>query len=511
MTVVSSLNLGTGSTPGLVNKIVTRDGNGNTNVNNLIAGYTSTATAAGTTTLTVASTEQQYFTGVTTQTVVLPVTSTLVLGQSYIVVNNSSGDVTVNSSGGNLIQVMAADTQLIVTVILTSGTTAASWNSIYSLSGGAGSVIINGDTGSASGSTITLTALDGADNCGGTVKFTASASTVVMNVTDGSNNTFIGLDAGNTTYTGTDNTALGRSALAALTSGNQNVAIGQQCLVANLSGLRNIGVGGGVLLDLQTGNDNIGIGIGTLAHANAANTNIAIGTGALTTAISSTQNIAIGSSSLGVSDGAGQNVAIGQATGGQLLSGTFNTYLGWSSGFLNDGAETANIYLNNNGVSGESNTMRIGDGTGTSTQGLVKTFIAGINGNTVANTLMVTIDSTNDQLGVQAIPSSGLLTWTDEAISFTAAVQNGYFCTAALTATLPAAPTQGQIVDIAVDTAGTVVVQANTGQIIRIGAGVSSTAGTATNLARGDSLQLVYRAANTQWVSIGTEGSWNLA
>lgn len=111
--------------------IMTRDSNVNSNINNLIEGYATTATAAGTTTLTVSSAKQQYFTGTTTQTVVMPVVSTLVLGQSFLIVNNSTGLVTVQSSGNNNIQIMAANTVLLVTVILTTGTTAASWNAAY--------------------------------------------------------------------------------------------------------------------------------------------------------------------------------------------------------------------------------------------------------------------------------------------------------------------------------------------------------------------------------------------
>lgn len=92
------------------------------------AGYTTTVTAAGTTTLTVSSSQQQYFTGSTTQTVVLPVTSTLVLGQSYKIVNNSTGTVTVQSSGANTILSMAGGASAEFVVILTSGTSAASWD-----------------------------------------------------------------------------------------------------------------------------------------------------------------------------------------------------------------------------------------------------------------------------------------------------------------------------------------------------------------------------------------------
>jgi hypothetical protein len=103
---------------------------GNQAANAFLAGYTTTATAAGTTTLTVASTQTQYFTGTTTQTITLPVTSTLVLGQEYEIVNNSTGSLTVNSSGANLVATVLAGNTVRVQVILTSGTTAASWNVI---------------------------------------------------------------------------------------------------------------------------------------------------------------------------------------------------------------------------------------------------------------------------------------------------------------------------------------------------------------------------------------------
>jgi hypothetical protein len=100
-------------------------------------GYTTTATAAGTTTLTASSTSQQFFTGATTQTVKMPVTSTLALGQDYRIVNNSTGVVTVQSSGANSIVAMVPGSECILTCILVTGTTAASWDVKY---GGIGSV-----------------------------------------------------------------------------------------------------------------------------------------------------------------------------------------------------------------------------------------------------------------------------------------------------------------------------------------------------------------------------------
>ena len=97
-------------------------------IDNIKLGYTTTATAAGTTTLTSASNNQQFFTGSTTQTVVLPVTSTLALGLSYLIVNNSTGVLTVQSSGANTITLIPAGAAVRCTCILITGTTAASWS-----------------------------------------------------------------------------------------------------------------------------------------------------------------------------------------------------------------------------------------------------------------------------------------------------------------------------------------------------------------------------------------------
>ena len=96
-----------------------------------LMGYTSTATAAGTTTLTNTSSYYQQFTGSTTQTVVLPVTSTLITGWTFHIVNNSTGNLTVNSSGGNLVITVIPGTTAMVTCIGTALTTAADWEFGY--------------------------------------------------------------------------------------------------------------------------------------------------------------------------------------------------------------------------------------------------------------------------------------------------------------------------------------------------------------------------------------------
>lgn len=81
--------------------LVSRDSNANTQVNNLTANLTSTATAAGTTTLTVSSARNQVLTGTTTQTVKLPDATTLANGHQFIIANQSTGAVTVQDNGAN--------------------------------------------------------------------------------------------------------------------------------------------------------------------------------------------------------------------------------------------------------------------------------------------------------------------------------------------------------------------------------------------------------------------------
>ena len=125
-------------------------------LDNIKIGYTTTATAAGTTTLTVSSTYQQFFTGSTTQTIVLPVVSTLVTGLGYFIQNNSSGVLTVQSSGLNTITTVAAGFAALCTCISTSGTSAASWNSdIVGLNTATGTLVTLAGTETLTNKTLT--------------------------------------------------------------------------------------------------------------------------------------------------------------------------------------------------------------------------------------------------------------------------------------------------------------------------------------------------------------------
>jgi hypothetical protein len=112
------------------------------------------------------------------------------------------------------------------------------------------------------------------------------------------------------------------------------------------------------------------------------------------------------------------------------------------------------------------------------------------------------ISITNAANSITIASTGNPMVWTDESASFNAAAGNGYFVTNTATATLPASPAQGNIIKFIATAAHVVTIQANTGQSIRIGSAISSSAGTATSSGTaGDALTLVYQVASTTWYS----------
>lgn len=92
-------------------------------------------------------------------------------------------------------------------------------------------------------------------------------------------------------------------------------------------------------------------------------------------------------------------------------------------------------------------------------------------------------------------------TWSEQNSNFVAAVQNGYFCNAALTATLPvtAGLIIGNTVIIYVDTPNPVVIQASPGQLIQVGSQISAPGGTATSNTQGAILELIFKPSDSTW------------
>jgi hypothetical protein len=197
-----------------------------------LMGFTSTATAGGTTTLTNTSTYYQLFTGTTSsQTVVLPVTSTLQQGWTFHICNNTtSGNLAVNSSGGNSVINVLTGTTVMVTCILTTGTTAASWEAGYtdfSTSTGQQSVVLSNSPTITGTVNITGTAAEnsvfGSVLTTGTIIVGGTAGTGAITLGRSTVSQTTNIQAGATASGSTKTVNLGTGGLASSTT---NIAIG---------------------------------------------------------------------------------------------------------------------------------------------------------------------------------------------------------------------------------------------------------------------------------------------
>jgi len=104
--------------------------------------------------------------------------------------------------------------------------------------------------------------------------------------------------------------------------------------------------------------------------------------------------------------------------------------------------------------------------------------------------------------------------WSEKSANFNAAVQNGYFCNALLTATLPASGTLiiGNSIIFFVDTTSVVTIQAGTGEMIQIGSAISGPGGIATSPSgiSGATLELVFKPTDLTWHTISSLGVWTV-
>ncbi len=177
-------------------------------------------------------------------------------------------------------------------------------------------------------------------------------------------------------------TAMGSVALSYLTSGRYNTATGFAALADNENGDMNTATGAVALANNSTGNSNTAVGFSAMYVNVSGYQNTAQGTNAL---VSNTQG--------------SRNVAVGYNTLADNTRGRGNTALGTFAGRYTTGDD--NINIANNGVEGESQTMRLGrQGTsGVEGSGIARAFIAGVNGVTTSRPgTMVVVDS-KGQLG----------------------------------------------------------------------------------------------------------------
>jgi hypothetical protein len=153
----------------------------------------------------------------------------------------------------------------------------------------------------------------------------------------GTENTFVGLLAGNTSLTTTSaigNVAVGPYTLKSLTTGDSNIAIGNAALTNLTTGFGNMGIGKNSGTNIGIGVRNIGIGHLTLENISDGAFNTAIGYLAgrqLNT--TSSNNVAIGGEALLGNFGIVNNtVALGYFTGHSVTTGSNNIFLGYQAG-----------------------------------------------------------------------------------------------------------------------------------------------------------------------------------
>jgi Chaperone of endosialidase len=233
--------------------------------------------------------------------------------------------------------------------------------------------------------------------------------------TTGAHNTAVGAQAllhNNGSY----NTAVGENALVFNTTGSQNMALGQGALANNLAGSSNTAMGFQALTRNNT-DDNTAIGFQALFSNTTGLLNTAVGYRALFSNIGPSGSGLDGSDSVAVGFGAlfsnttgHDNTAVGLAALRNNITGFLNAALGSVAGSRTTGNN--NIDIANEGVAGESNTIRIGtQAPATDIFGVIlpkhtAIYIAGISGVTIAtNSAPVAIDTVSGQLGIQAASS----------------------------------------------------------------------------------------------------------
>jgi hypothetical protein len=251
---------------------------------------------------------------------------------------------------------------------------------------------------------------------------TAEGKQALFSVTTGANNTAVGLQSLYSDKTGGNNTATGRSALQNNTSdfntatgvtalmfntGDSNTATGWGALRNSTTGSFNTANGFEAMVAQQnhnTGNFNTANGFKALWYNQTGDDNTAIGCSALLNNTTGSDQTANGFQALFKNKTGGTNIANGYralysnttgnfniANGASALysntSGSFNIALGVNAG-RNLTVGSNNIDIGNPGVAGEGNTIRIGK-VGTQSA----TFIAGINGATVAKGVGVIVDA----------------------------------------------------------------------------------------------------------------------
>src|SRR5262245_6961554 len=226
---------------------------------------------------------------------------------------------------------------------------------------------------------------------------TAEGENALLSLTTGVNNTAVGWFSLKSNRNGQLNTAVGAGTLFSTVAASRNTAIGGAALFSDTNGESNTAVGAMALFHNTHAGLNTAIGDNTLVSNTIGSENTAVGAWALPNNTTGNANVAIGSLALTGNSTGGGNTAVGRGALFDNQSGNYNIALGFAAGDRTTGSN--NILIGDQGVAGESNTIRIG---GNAFTGGPQTaaFIAGISGTAVVGDPVV-VDE-NGQLGTVA-------------------------------------------------------------------------------------------------------------
>lgn len=237
-------------------------------------------------------------------------------------------------------------------------------------------------------------------------------------------------------------------------------------------------------LDLTDASHNTTLGLGSGNISSTGSNNIGLGYHTLNTITSGSGNSAVGSSALDA-----------------ITTGSYNIAIGYSSGSNYTTSESSNIVINavSTATIGESNTLRIGDGTGTGNRELNAAFISGIYNISPGGTTKSVIINSTGQLGTVNTGSQSITSVNFSASPYTVQTQDQYIsvdCSGGIVIILlPDAATAGRVITI----------KDSTGNAATTGISISAVSGL-THI-DGDLIQTIstnYKAVNIIYNSSST-------
>jgi hypothetical protein len=198
-----------------------------------------------------------------------------------------------------------------------------------------------------------------------------------------------------------------------ISAGSNNLAVGLQAFSNNISGTRNVAVGDFALSSMQNGSDNTAVGYFTESGSGSFST--AIGFEALSSDSTGASNTAMGFSALSNSVSGSFNTAIGNSALFNNTKGSSNTALGINAGSTSD---STNLTASNNTAVGATSVFLTGTITNATALGanaevdgsnsMVLGSIAGVNGGTSNVKVGIGTTAPGSALEVSLTNSGGL-------------------------------------------------------------------------------------------------------